>query len=437
MLQNISVKRAHHRIVIIGGGTAGIITASLLQRAGQTGIAIVEPSSRHLYQPIWTLVGAGVVPKEISVRAEARYIPKGVQWIQDSVAEVAPDRQFVATRSGIEIGYDFLIVAAGAQLNWDAIPGLEDAIRRGEASSNYAYHLAPKTWELIRNFRGGNALFHMPGTPIKCPGAPQKIMYLAADHFRRKGIRSDARVIYGSATPSIYGVKEYAAPLNRVVERYGIDARFNHELIEILPEKREAVFQLKDDPAKQRVTIPYDMLHAVPPQSAPDFIRRSPLADPQKPTEGWVKVNKHTLRHADYPNVFALGDVAGTPNSKTGASAARQAPVVVSNLLSALRGKEPSAHYDGYVACPIVTGYGRMLLCEFDYTGRPTPRIPGINTFRERYDMWLLKRYGLPWLYWNLLLRGRRVPFLGTTHPVEGLQLEGLGIPQPRNENVR
>ncbi len=181
MLPDIRIKRAHHRIVIIGGGTAGIISASLLRRAGQADIAIIEPSSRHFYQPIWTLVGAGVVPKETSVRDEARYIPQGVRWIQDGVAEVAPGRQYVATRSGAEIGYDFLIVAARAQMNWDAIPGLQEAIRIGNASTNYAYDLAPRTWQMIQNFKGGNALFHMPGTPIKCPGAPQKIMYLAAD----------------------------------------------------------------------------------------------------------------------------------------------------------------------------------------------------------------------------------------------------------------
>ena len=415
-------RRVHRRIVIVGGGTAGIITASLLHRAGQHDIAILEPSERHFYQPIWTLVGAGVVAKETSSRSEARYIPKGVQWIQEQAVEIDPEGQLVKTDSGTTVEYDFLVVAAGAQLNWGAIPGLTEAIRRGDASSNYAYELAPKTWELIRNFKGGTALFHMPGTPIKCPGAPQKIMYLAADYFRRKGILRDTHVIYGSATPSIYGAKEYAAVLNQVLQRYGVDARFNHELVEILPDKKEAVFQLKNDPGGQRLTIPYDILHAVPPQSAPDFIRQSPLADPQKPKEGWVLVNKHTLQHVNYANVFAVGDVAGTPNAKTGAAASRQAPVAAANLLSVMQGREPLAQYDGYIACPIVTGYGRMLLCELDYSGKPSPRIPWINTFKERYDMWLLKRYGLPWLYWNVLLRGRKAPFLGRTLSVEGLQ---------------
>jgi len=420
---------SHHRILIIGGGTAGIITANLLRRAGQQDIAIVEPSAQHFYQPLWTLVGGGVVKKEASVRSEGDYIPQGVRWVRDRVAEVDPERQTVRTESGAAVTYDFLVVAAGIQLNWDAVPGLKEAIERGDASSNYRYDLAPKTWELIRNFRGGTALFHMPGGPIKCPGAPQKIMYLAADHFRRTGILRHANVVYGSATPTIYGAKDYAAVLNRVIERYGIDARFNHELVEILPEKKEAVFRVKNGAEGGKTTIPYDILHAVPPQSAPDFIRQSALADPEKPKEGWVKVNKITLQHVNYPNVFALGDVAGTPNSKTGAAVVHQAPVAAANLLAVLRGKEPLAQYDGYIACPIVTGYGRMLLCELDYSGKPAPRLPVINTFKERYDMWLLKRYGLPWLYWNVLLRGRKTPFLDERQAAEALQQESLALP--------
>lgn len=430
MTENTNVRNSHHRIVIIGGGTGGIMTASLLRRAGETEIALVEPSRQHFYQPLWTLVGGGVVRKESTARQEARYIPQGVRWIPERVLEVDPIRQNLATNSGAHVGYDFLIVAAGVQLNWAAIPGLKEAVERGSASTNYAYELAPKTWDLIRNFKGGTALFHMPGTPVKCPGAPQKIMYLAADHFRRKGILGQAKVIYGSGTASIFGVKEYAAVLNQVLARYGVDARFNHELVEVNPEKKEAVFALTNGQAKERVTIPYDMLHAVPPQIPPDFIRQSPLADPDKPGEGWVKVDKTTMQHVSYPNVFALGDIAGTPNSKTGAAAARQAPVVASNLLSVIRGEEPLARYDGYIACPIVTGYGRMVLCEVDYSGKPSPRIPVINTFQERYDMWLLKKYGLPWLYWNILLRGRKMPFMRRPPLTPGTR---VGEPQTTN----
>ncbi|MFZ0889685.1 MAG: FAD/NAD(P)-binding oxidoreductase [Candidatus Binataceae bacterium] len=401
----------HHRIVIIGGGTAGIVVAAMLRRAGEKDILIIKPSAHHFYQPIWTLVGAGCVRKEFSVREESRYIPAGAQWLRDSVCEVAPDKRMVATGGGVKVGYDFLVVAAGIQYDWDAIPGLREALATDSVSTNYQYNLTPKTWQLISGFRCGTALFHMPSNPIKCPGAPQKIMYLAADHFRKKGIA--AKVIYGSGTPGIYGIKEYAAVLNRVVERYGIDARYGHELVEIDPGRKEALFECRNDSGARRVVIPYDIMHVVPPQVAPEFIRNSPLADRQQP-QGWVKLDKSTMQHPDFPEVFALGDVGNTPNSKTAASACKQAPVLVANLLSTIAGKEPVRRYDGYVACPIVTGYGKMLLCEFDYSGKPTPTLPFINTFKERYDMWLLKRHGLPWLYWNVMLRGRGVPFVYT-----------------------
>lgn len=411
MQNNVNVGNSHYRIVIVGGGTAGITTASLLRRAGEQSIAIIEPSRQHFYQPIWTLVGGGAVRRESSVRWEADYIPRGVDWIQEIVTEIDPERQKITIKSGKRISYDFLVVAAGIELNWDSIPGMVEAIERGDASTNYTFDLAPKTWDLIRNFRGGNALFHMPAGPVKCPGAPQKIMYLAGDYFRRKGILKDTNIIFGSATKSIFGAKEYAAVLNQVIDRYRIETRFTHELVEIHPEKKEAVFERKDGAVGERVAIPYDMLHVVPPQRAPLFIRQSTLADREKPSEGWVKVDKFTLQHTEYHNVFALGDVAGTPNSKTGAAAVHQAPVVVGNLLALLNGREPAFQYGGYIACPIVTGYGRMLLAEVDYTGQPAPMTPWINTLQERYDMWLLKKYGLPWLYWHVFLRGRRLPF--------------------------
>jgi sulfide:quinone oxidoreductase len=398
----------HHRVLILGGGTAGIAVAARLRRAGVGEVAIIEPSETHYYQPLWTLVGAGSAAAESTARRERDVIPQGVTWIKDSAAEIDPEARWVATASGARVSYDFLVVATGVSFDWDAIAGLREAIASPHVSTNYTYDLAPKTWEMIRSFRGGTALFHMPGTPVKCPGAPQKIMYLASDYFWRN--RVSAKVIYGSGTPSIYGVKEYAAVLNRVVERYGINSRFSHELVEIRPQSREAVFVKKNSADGDRVAIPYDLLHAVPPQVAPEFIRKSALA--VSAPAGWVDVDQYTLKHKRYPNVFALGDVAGTPNAKTGAAIMKQAPSLVANLLAGMAQRDAIARYDGYVACPITTAYGKLLLCEFDYTGKPTPTVPLINTMAERYDTWLLKRYGLPWLYWNVMLKGRDVPFL-------------------------
>lgn len=414
MLQDKAIHRQHSRILIVGGGTAGIITAQHLHRAGQTGITLLEPSCRHFYQPLWSLVGAGAVRCEATVRPEARFIPAGVSWIQEAAVEILPETNLVRTRSGA-FTYDFLVVATGVELRWELLPGLSEAIACGDVSSNYSYDTAPRTWEMIRNFRGGVALFHMPGTPIKGTGAPQKILYLAADCFRRQGRLRDVHLVFASALDSILGIPEYADVLNGVIERYGIETRFQIEMVEIHPERKEAVFRPRNQPDGPRTVIPYDILHAVPPQTAPAVIRNSALADPARSREGWIDVDPGTMQHLRFPNVFALGDVAGSPNAKTGAAAARQAPVVAANLMARLAGREAVAAYDGYIACPIVTGYGRMLLCEQDYTGGPRPRIKGIDTIRERYDLWLLKRYGLPWLYWNVLLKGRKPPFLGST----------------------
>jgi sulfide:quinone oxidoreductase len=411
------------RVLIIGGGTAGITTAAHLVRAGVKQVAILEPSKTHYYQPLWTLVGAGEVARETTARAESTLIPRGVEWINEGASEIDPDSRTVTTTAGKKISYDFLVVATGVELDYDAIPGFREALATDRVSTNYSYDLAPKTWNLIRNFRGGVALFHMPSGPIKCPGAPQKIMYLAADYFRRRSV--NASVVYGSGLAAIYGIKEYAAVLNGVVERYGIDARYGHQLVAIDPVRNEAIFETACEECKQRVAIPYDLLHVVPPQRPPAFIRTSALADAQ----GWVSVDKATMRSTKYPNVFALGDVANSPNAKTGASACKQAPVVVANLMSAMREREPQMQYDGYVACPVITGYGKMLLCEFDYSKTPKPTLPFINTCKERYDMWLLKKYGLPWMYWNIALRGRTVPFLGAVTPPSLAATEP--VPQP------
>lgn len=398
-----------HRVIIIGGGTAGITVAARLANEGQKDVAIIEPSQHHYYHPLWTLVGAGEARVEDTIRDEARYIPRGVKWIQDWAEEIDPVARAVSTRGGKRIEYDYLVVAPGIQLDWDKVRGLREALeQRPNVSSNYDVRYAPKTWEMIRAFKGGTALFTHPATPVKCAGAPQKIMYLAADHFRKQGLTEQSHVIFASAGKAIFGVKEYAAVLEQVVKRYGIDTRFQHNLVEVRGEKNEAVFtRALADGGSEQVVLPYGILHVCPPQSAPDFIKRSPLAWQDGGTKGWVKADKYTLQHPDYPEVFALGDASDLPTSRTGAAIRKQAPVLVENLLAIMAGRAPTAKYDGYASCPLTTGYGKLLLAEFDYEGKPTPSLPLIDTLKERRDMWLLKKYGLPQLYWKLMLRGR------------------------------
>jgi len=391
----------HHQVLIVGGGTAGLSIAARLRAVeSPPAVTIIEPSDKHYYQPIWTLVGAGVFPKEVSERNEADFIPPGATWLRDAVATFEPEKNQVTTKAGKTLTYEQLVVAPGIQLDWDAIAGLPQALGKNGVCSNYAYETVDSTWENIRNFKGGTALFTFPATPIKCAGAPQKIMYLAEHAFRRQGVRDKSRVIFGSAGAAIFGVPKYRAALETIIAARGIETLFQHDLVEVRGAAKEAVFVNKADGTRH--TVKYDMLHVTPPQSAPDFVKSSPLAG----AGGWVDVDKHTLQHVRHPNVFSAGDASSLPTSRTGAAVRKQAPVLVENLLALRAGRPLTGHYDGYASCPLVTGYGTVMLAEFGYDGKLMESFP-FDQAQERYSMWALKAYGLPSMYWHGMLRGR------------------------------
>ncbi|MEV4492555.1 FAD/NAD(P)-binding oxidoreductase [Micromonospora coxensis] len=393
----------HHQVVIVGGGAAGISVAARLRRKGVTDVALIEPSDSHYYQPLWTLVGAGLARAGETVRAQRTLVPKGVRWIRDRAVAVDPADRTVSLAGGDVLGYDQLVVAPGLQLDFDAVPGLAESVGRDAVSSNYRYDLAPRTWEFIQRVRGGTAIFTMPPGPIKCGGAPQKIAYLAADWWRRQGLLDRIRVILVLPTPTIFSQPDWAKSLEKVAAGYGIELRYESELVEVAGADRRAV--IRDNRTGATETVDYDLLHAVPPQKAPDWLAGSPLADPASPF-GYLEADRHTLRSPRWPEVFTLGDVANLPTSKTGAAIRKQAPVVVANLLAARDGRPLPARYDGYTSCPLVTAHNRMLLAEFDYALEPKPSFPLIDTMKPRYDMWLLKRHGLPAMYWHGMLRG-------------------------------
>jgi sulfide:quinone oxidoreductase len=393
----------HHSVVIVGGGTGGITVAARLRRAGVGDVCVIEPSRNHYYQPLWTLVGGGRAPASETVRPEADVMPKGVMWVHEAAAGADPEAQTVTTGSGRVLHYDYLVMAPGIQLDFDKVSGLTEALGQRGVSSNYRFDLAPRTWEFIRDLRGGTALFTMPAGPIKCAGAPQKIAYLAADWWRSQGVLDRTRIILVLPTAAMFSQPDWAKVLAGIAAGYGIEVRKESQLVEVDGDSNRAV--IADTKAGTKETIDYDILHATPPQSAPDWIKPTPLADPASPF-GYVQVDKHTLQSPNWPNVFALGDASSLPTSKTGAAIRKQAPILVANLLAAMRGQPLTSHYNGYTSCPLVTSRNRMLLAEFDYDLNRTPSFPLVNTLKPRYDMWLLKRYGLPAMYWNLMVKG-------------------------------
>lgn len=392
-------------VVIVGGGAAGITVAAILRRhRPELDVTLIDPSTTHSYQPGWTLVGAGVFTLQQTMRQQESLIPKGVTWLRTAVAAFDPEAKQVELTDGRRVGYRMLVVCPGLQLDWNKIDGLRDALGRNGVCSNYSRDHAEYTWECLQAFRGGTALFTQPPMPIKCAGAPQKIMYLAADRWRirRERMRRPVDIEFCLAGDVLFGVPFFVPALQRTVDRYGIHPRYKHTLTAVDGPAKTALFSITDTDGKTReVAKPFDMIHVTPPQSAPDFIKTSKLAN----AAGWVEVDPSSLRHVRFDDVFALGDVAGTTNAKTAAAVRLQAPVVVRNLLAALDGREPEASYDGYGSCPLTTAYGKVVLAEFAYGGKVTPSF-SIDPRKPRRANWLLKTQGLPVLYWSLMLRG-------------------------------
>lgn len=391
----------HHRVLIVGGGAAGLtVAAQLRKRDRAVDTAIIEPSDKHYYQPLWTLVGAGCCSREITQRNQADLIPGGVTWIRDAVKSFDPDKNAVETTGGKRYSYDYLIVAAGIQVDWGKVKGLQESIGKAGVCSNYSYDTVGATWPAIESLSGGNAVFTHPATPIKCGGGPQKIMYLAEDALQRRGIAGKVKFHFYSGEAAIFKCEKYAQSLMKVIARKQITPHFKHSLKEVRVDSHEAIFD--DIDGKTEIVQKFDMLHVTPPMSSPDFLKTSPLAN----AGGWVDVDKATLRHVKFANIFALGDCSSLPTSKTAAAIRKQAPVVTDNVLAAIHGKSTASTYDGYTACPIPTGYGRLILAEFDYDLKPQESFP-FDQSKERWSMYMLKRHVLPPLYWHGMIKGR------------------------------
>ncbi len=413
------------RVLIVGGGTGGVTVAARLRHADPAlEVTLVSPCPNHWYQPLWTLVGGGLATLEETRKRMEEVLPEGVTWIQDEVAELRPAENAVVTRRSGPIEYDALVLSPGLRTATEEVAGLAEALLQDpRVWSNYLPAVVGKGPAAIDGFRGGDALFTFPRSPLKCGGAPQKIMWIAEETFRHNGVRERAKVRFVVPGDHIFGIPKYREVLEEIAEERGVELVPHRHLVEVRHRESVAVFESVDDGTE--LEMPYELLHVSPPSRAPDFIAQSPLATPggtlapekrtaaaikrglpQGGSGGFVEVDPKTTQHVRFPNVFALGDASSLPTAKTGAAIRKQAPVLVTNLLAALAGKELTAAYDGYTSCPLVMGHHSVMLAEFSYEGEVTESFP-FDQAKPRYSMWLLKRHLLPLLYWRGMLKGR------------------------------
>lgn len=409
----VNASARNHKVVVVGGGTAGLAISHQLLRSGhftQDDIAVVDPAGFHHYQPGWTLVGGGLKTKEELRRPMRSLIDPKLQFYNDSVATFAPEKNSVTLGNGDSVSYDQLIVAPGLTLNWGSIKGLPEALANPQSpvSSIYGYDTVGKVFGTIQKLEKGHAIFTQPAGAIKCAGAPQKIMWLALDHWKRAGrydpsnpADSAIKIHFATGMPVMFGVPKYNAALTAMQQQRGVSALFQHDLVAV--EGNRATFARPDGQAS--VTQEFDLLHVVPKMGAPAFVKNSALAN----EAGFVDVDDSTARHKRFANVWSAGDASSLPTSKTAAAVTSQAPVVVRNLLLAMEGKQPDAVYDGYTSCPLVTEYGKVLLAEFKYGGVPKETFGdwfGVDQATPRRAFYHLKKDFFPWVYYHSMVKG-------------------------------
>ncbi|KAH7050024.1 hypothetical protein B0J12DRAFT_740306 [Macrophomina phaseolina] len=379
-----------------------------LRRSGkfrQDDIVVVDPAVWHHYQPGWTLVGGGLKNKENLRRPLGSLIGSKLKLYQDAVASFSPDDSFITLRNGESIGYDQLVVAPGIEINYDSVKGLPEALANPDSliSSTYSYNHCDKVFQTIKKLRNGAAIFTHPTGVVKCAGGPQKIMWLALDHWKRVGLYnangpSAIKISFMTGLPAMFGVPKYNAALEEMRKERGVEGMFQHDLVAI--DGNSATFAHPNG----EITRKFDFLHVVPKMGPHAFVKNSGLAN----EAGFVDVDEHTTRHRKYPNIWSAGDASSLPTSKTAAAITAAAPVLVRNLLQSMEGKESDAVYDGYTSCPLLTEYGKVLLCEFKYGGEPKETFSGLGIDQAvpRRAFYHLKKDFFPWVYYKSMVKG-------------------------------
>ncbi|OBS31417.1 pyridine nucleotide-disulfide oxidoreductase [Tepidimonas fonticaldi] len=398
------------RIVIVGAGAAGLASAShLRRRLPQASITLIDARRDHYYQPGFTLVGAGIKPVSYVVSTTQEYVAAGVEWVQEAAAEIDPEARRVTTAGGRKVGYDFLIVACGLELDYAAIDGMDTAWigRDGVGSVYNGPEAAAATWKVMSAFaaQGGVGLFGRPHTDMKCAGAPLKYTFITDDRLRRAGMRGKAELHYLAPQKTLFSVPIVSEKVRMLFQDRGIRPHYEHQLVSIDLGRRLATYRS----IAGTTELKYDFIHVVPPMRAPAVVRDSPLPWQDGPfaRERWLEVDRETLRHKRYDNVFGVGDIAGVPKGKTAASVKWQVPVAVDHLVGDISGKPSQDKYNGYTSCPLITRLGRAMLIEFDYQDNLYQSFPGfIAPLEELWVSWVMKTMALKPTYISML-RGR------------------------------
>ena len=373
------------RVVVLGGGVGGTLAANLISKelGRDAKVTVVDPTGMHIYQPGFLYVALGQANGRWLARDERSLLRGDVDLIVEPAIRVHPDAGTVQLARGGSLEWDYLVMATGARLVPDQIPGLVQG-----SQEFYSLEGAQRLREVLRRFRGGRVKVGVAGIPYKCPPAPVEFVLMLDGYLRRRGLRDRSEVTLMSPLNRAFTIESASKLIQPIMQRRGIELEtfFN---VEAVDPSAGVVSSIEGDKAE------YDLLVLVPPHRGQEVVDDSGLGD----ASGWIPTDKHTLQVEGHERVFAMGDATNLPISKSGSTAHFEAPVVASRIASMIRGTAPRSNYGGRVMCFLETGDGKATALRFDYEHPPTPPQPS--------RMWHAAKWMFNRLYWETVPQGR------------------------------
>ncbi|MDX5325757.1 MAG: NAD(P)/FAD-dependent oxidoreductase [Bacteroidota bacterium] len=408
-------------LVILGAGTAGTMMSNHLSKAlphDEWHITIVDQKAIHHYQPGYLFIPFGIYEPDEVVKPIKKFLPSSAEYIQKAIEKVIPEKDQVILEDGQVLSYDILIIATGTDIAPEEIDGMVGPHWHRDIFDFYTLDGAVALHDKLKDWEGGELVVHITEMPIKCPVAPLEFAFLADAYFEERGMRDKVKMSFVTPMDGAFTKPVATAKLHHLLSEKKINVVPNFNIMHVDPENRKIV----DYEGRE---VSYDLLVTIPTNKGADYVERSGFGDDLN----FVPTDKGTLQSKVKENIFAIGDATNIPASKAGSVAHFEGEILLENILRYIKGEPLKADFDGHANCFVETGHGKALLIDFNYTQQPVPGtfpFPGVGplTLLKESRMNHMGKLAFKWIYWNMLITGRHIPFVPARMSLSGKELE-------------
>lgn len=407
--------------MILGAGTAGTMMSNHLSKAlphDEWHITIVDQKAIHHYQPGYLFIPFGIYEPDEVVKPIKKFLPSSAEYIQKAIEKVIPEKDQVILEDGQVLSYDILIIATGTDIAPEEIDGMVGPHWHRDIFDFYTLDGAVALHDKLKDWEGGELVVHITEMPIKCPVAPLEFAFLADAYFEERGMRDKVKMSFVTPMDGAFTKPVATAKLHHLLSEKKINVVPNFNIMHVDPENRKIV----DYEGRE---VSYDLLVTIPTNKGADYVERSGFGDDLN----FVPTDKGTLQSKVKENIFAIGDATNIPASKAGSVAHFEGEILLENILRYIKGEPLKADFDGHANCFVETGHGKALLIDFNYTQQPVPGtfpFPGVGplTLLKESRMNHMGKLAFKWIYWNMLITGRHIPFVPARMSLSGKELE-------------